>query len=158
MKRRSLKNILFRLILQNSTPGGIALGAAIGAFIAVLPVYGFHTILVIIAAIIVPPANKVAILLGTNISLPPTVPFITWGGYEIGRMLLPGRFDPLQLSDFKHITFQGIASRYQPLFLGSVILGVICAVGVYFLVFFVVKRIKERKKHGARARHKHKKI
>lgn len=157
MRRRRVKNIIFRLILQSSTPGGIALGAAIGAFIAILPLYGFHTILVVIAAIIVPPANKVAIFLGTNISLPPTVPFITWGGYEIGRWLLPGRFDPLQLSDFKKITFQSVVDRYQPLFLGSVILGVICAVIVYFLTLIVVKRI-QRKRHAKRNRHKHKEI
>jgi len=158
LKRRRLKNIFFRLILQNSTPAGIALGAAIGAFIGILPVYGLHTVLVVIAAIIVRPANKVAILLGTNISLPPTVPFITWAGYEIGRLILWGRFEPLHWSDFKHITFHNVISRYEPLFLGSVILGVICAVVVYCLIFLVVKRIKERKKHGAGAKRKHKKV
>ncbi len=152
------KRLLIQLILGNSTPNGIALGAAIGAFIGILPLYGLHTVLVVIAAIIVRPANKAAIFLGTNISLPPTVPFITWAGYELGRLILWGKFDPLTWSDFKNINFQKIAILYQPLFLGSVILGVICGLVVYSIVFFVVKRIKERKIHGKRAKHKHQEI
>ncbi len=152
------KRILLRLILKNSTPGGIALGAAIGAFIGILPVYGLHTILVIIAAIIVRPANKAAIFLGTNVSLPPTVPFITWAGYELGRVILWGRFDPLSWSDFKNITFQKISSHYQPLFLGSVLLGFICALITYFVTLFVVRGIKGRRKNGRRREHKDKEI
>lgn len=146
-----IKRILIRLFTGNSTPHGIALGIAIGVFIGILPVYGLHTILVIIAAIIVRPANKFAILLGTNISLPPTVPFITWTGYEIGRFILKGRFEPLQWSDFKNISFKYITSHYEPLFLGSVILGIICALVIYFIVFFVVKGIKERRARAGKS-------
>jgi len=144
----NIKRVFFRLLLGNSTPHGIALGVAIGAFIGVLPLYGLHTVLVILAAIIVRPANKFAILLGTNVSLPPTVPFITWAGYETGRFILKGRFPPLQWSDLKNISFKSIIDHYEPLFLGSVILGIICALAIYFLVFFVVKGIikKRRKK------------
>lgn len=147
----NLKIIFFRLLLGNSTPHGIALGIAIGAFIGILPLYGLHTVLVILAAIIVRPANKVAILLGTNVSLPPTVPFITWAGYEIGRFILWGRFDPLKWSDFKNISFQYILSHYAPLFLGSVILGLICALIIYIIVFFVVKGFKERRARAGKS-------
>lgn len=154
----NFKRIFLRLLLGNSTPQGIALGVAIGAFIGILPLYGLHTVLVIIAAILVRPANKVAILLGTNISLPPTVPFITWSGYEIGRFILKGRFEALQWSDFKNISFQYILNHYEPLFLGSVILGVICAPAIYFMVFFVIKGIKRRRKRAGRSRSKDKKI
>ena len=143
------KIIFLKLIREHNTPHEIALGAAIGAFIGVLPVYGLHTVLAIVAALIVRPANKIAILLGTNISLPPTVPFITWVGYEIGRFLIKGDLEPFSLAFFKDLTFQKITSHYWPLFLGSFILGVLCAVMVYGLTFFVVKKIKERKSHGA---------
>lgn len=145
--KSKFKIILAKLVLQNSTPNGIALGIAIGVFIGILPLYGLHTILVVIAAIIVRPANKVAIFLGTNISLPPTVPFITWAGYEVGRFMFKGRFDPLSWSDFKNITFQKIAMRYQPLFFGSVVLGFICAAVAYLLTFFIVRNIINRRKH-----------
>jgi uncharacterized protein (TIGR03546 family) len=154
----NFKRIFLRLLLGNSTAHGIALGVAIGAFIGILPLYGLHTVLVIIAAILVRPANKAAILLGTNVSLPPTVPFITWSGYEIGRFILKGRFEPLQWSDFKNISFEYIIKHYEPLFLGSVILGVVCALVIYFIIFFLVKVIKRRRKRAGRSRSKDKKI
>ena len=139
-----IKEILVKLIRQHNSPQEIALGAGIGAFICVLPVYGLHTVLVILAAIIVRPANKIAIFLGTNLSLPPTVPFITWAGYEIGRFILKGNLPPLSWDFFKHLTFGKIAHYYGPLFLGSLVLGVICAAIVYGLTFFAVKIIKNQ--------------
>ena len=141
------KEIFDKLIHQHNSPQEIALGAAIGTFICCLPVYGLHTVLVILAAIIVRPANKIAIFLGTNLSLPVTLPFITWAGYEIGRFILKGDLPPLNWEFFKHLTFSKIANLYGPLFLGSVILGVICAVVVYGIIFLVVKKLKEKKRH-----------
>lgn len=148
------KKILVQLIRQHNSPQEVALGAGIGAFISVLPVYGLHTVLVILAAIIVRPANKIAIFLGTNLSLPPTIPFITWAGYEIGRFILKGNLPPLTWEFFKHLTFQKIIGFYQPLFLGSLVLGVICAIVVYGLTFLVVKKVKERKSNDSESKNK----
>jgi len=143
---------------MNNTSHDIALGTAIGVFIAILPLYGFHTILVIIAAIIVRRANKIAILVGTNISLPPTVPFITWAGYEIGRLMLGNTLPPLRWIDFKGITFNKILHFYPPLLLGSLVLAFVCAALFYFITFFIVKVLRERREHAKRSRHSHKKI
>jgi uncharacterized protein (TIGR03546 family) len=148
------KEILAKLIRQHNSPHEIALGAGIGAFISVLPVYGLHTVLVILAAIIVRPANKIAIFLGTNLSIPLTLPFITWAAYELGRFILKGSLPPLSWEFFKHLTFQKIASLYGPLFLGSLVLGVICAIVVYGLTFFVVKKLKERHSNGPGSKNK----
>ena len=142
------KKIIVSLVRLNNSPPEIALGVAIGVFIGILPVYGLHTVLVILAAILVRPANKIAILLGTNISLPPTVPIITWSGYDIGRFILRGNFEPLSWGFFKTLTWQKIYSHYQPLFLGSVILGALCASVAYLVTFFIVKGVKSRKQHA----------
>jgi uncharacterized protein (DUF2062 family) len=125
-----MKIKIMRLLLQNKTPHAIALGVAIGAFIAILPVYGLHTVLVIAAAFLVRPANKIAILVGTNVSLPPTLPFITWGGYSIGRFILGGDYPVLGWQAFKNFnlkSLKGFMHFYYPLFVGSVILGLVCA-------------------------------
>ena len=148
------KKLLVKLIRQHSSPHEIALGAGIGAFISVLPIYGLHTVLVILAAIIVRPANKIAIFLGTNLSLPPTIPFITWAAYEIGRFILKKDLPPLDWGFFKDLTFQKITSFYQPLFLGSLVLGVVCATVVYSLTFFVVKKVKKRSSHASGSKNK----
>lgn len=144
------RKLAVRLLRLNNTPHEIALGVAIGVFIGILPLYGLHTVLVVIAAVLVRPANKIAIFLGTSISLPPTVPPITWAGYEIGRRILNKEFEPLSWSVFQNITFQKICCYYQPLFLGSVVLGIICAAIFYFLVFFVARKLILRRKLARR--------
>ena len=149
-----LKRRFIHALRSHSSPHEIALGAGIGAFISVLPIYGLHTVLVILAAIIVRPANKIAIFLGTNLSLPPTIPFITWAAYEMGRFIIKKDLPPLDGGFFKNLTFQKITSFYQPLFLGSLVLGVVCAIVVYSLTFFVVKKVKERSSHASGSKNK----
>jgi len=144
---KKIKEAMVHFVKWHSTPPEIALGVAIGAFIAVLPLYGLHTVLVIIAIFLIPRANKIAILLGTNISLPPTLPFITWGGYEIGRFILRKDYPDLQEAYFKHLNWQTIKSLYYPLFIGSIVLGLICAVILYLITFLIVKKIKNRHTH-----------
>ena len=143
---RKIKELLSRLLKLNNSPPEIALGVAIGVIIAVMPLYGFHTLLCIIFAFLIPPANKIAILIGTNISLPPTLPFITWAGYNIGRLILGKAYPPLSLSAFKAITFKNVLNFYYPLFIGSFILGILLAVIFYFLTLWVIK--KRRKSKG----------
>ncbi|MFA6349928.1 MAG: DUF2062 domain-containing protein [Candidatus Omnitrophota bacterium] len=141
------KRFLVKLLKLNNTPPEIALGTAIGVFIAILPMYGLHTVMVVIAAVLVRRANKIAILLGTNISLPPTVPFITWAGYEIGRYILRGNYPALALVDFKQLTIKKVLHLYPPLFLGSIILGLVCAVVFYFLIYYIMTRLRKRNQH-----------
>ena len=143
--RWRFKRLIIKLLKYNNTAPEIALGIAMGVFIAVLPVYGLHTVLVIITALLVRRSNKLAILLGTNISLPPTVPFITWVGYEIGRLIFWGKYPPLLWVDFKKLDLAKLTKLYPPLFLGSVVLGFICAVVFYFLVYFIVVKFKSKK-------------
>jgi len=140
------KETLRRLVRLNNTPREISLGVAIGVFIAITPLYGFHTIMVIIAAILVRRANKIAILAGTNISIPPTFPFITWTGYEIGRLILRGDYPDLNWAYFKQFSIKRIQEFYYPLFIGSLILGLILAVVFYFITLSVILGWKRRRR------------
>ena len=142
---KRLKEKALSLLKLHNAPSEIALGVAIGVFIAILPVYGLHTILVIIAAFLLRRANIVAMLVGTNISLPPTVPFITWAGYSIGRLMLGETYPYLSWEMFKGISYKSILKFYYPLLLGSLVLAIICAVVFYFLTLnFMNKRRKAK--------------
>lgn len=150
-----LKNQPFRqkiktLLHMNSTPPEIALGVAIGVFICTLPVYGLHTVLMIIAAVLIKRANKVAIFIGTNFSQAPTLPFITWAGYEIGRAILPGRYPPFSFSFFRHFDFRHFGDFYTPLFIGSVVLGILCGGFFYGLTYVIVTQRNKWKEHQGR--------
>jgi len=135
------------LLKFNASPHGIALGVAIGVFIGVLPVYGLHTVLMVLAAILIPSTNKIAIFIGTNISLLPTIPLITWGGYEIGRFILVKDYPDLSWAYFSRMDFQMFKEFYYPLFIGSFFLGLILALLFYFIVFCIAAQwFKRRKK------------
>jgi uncharacterized protein (DUF2062 family) len=141
---RTIKQRFLGLLRLNNTPKEIALGVAIGVFIAILPVYGLHTVLVVIFALLVRRANRIAILAGTNISLPPTLPFITWAGYSLGRLIAGKGYPALSWSVFKGFSYKSIFRFYFPLFIGSFVLGIICAVIFYFFTLWFINRRRRR--------------
>ena len=56
MPKKSVKETivaLVRFLKAHNDPHEIALGVAIGSFIAILPLYGLHTALCVIAAILI---------------------------------------------------------------------------------------------------------
>lgn len=134
--------VLVKLLKEHHDPHGIALGVAIGAFIGITPLYGLHTVLCIAALFLVPRANKIAILLGTNISIPPTVATITWTAYDIGRLLLPGRnYPPLSLEYLRNFRIEKMSEFYFPLLVGSLVLGTAVALGLYIVTRIVAGRL-----------------
>ena len=150
--KKSFREIIvafFRLLKAHHEPQEIALGVAIGSFIAVLPLYGLHTILCVVAAVLVRKANKLAILLGTNVSLPPTVATITWTAYDIGRFLLAEKhYPPLSWEYIKNFKIARVSEFYYPLFVGSLVLGLLCAVFFYFLTLIIARYLRNRRTHG----------
>ena len=67
--RLAFKERFLKLWRSNISPNEIALGVAIGVFIGITPLYGFHIIMATISAFTIKRVNKVAIFLGMNISL-----------------------------------------------------------------------------------------
>ena len=149
MPKKSVKEMIAAVVAvfkAHNDPQEIALGVALGAFIAVLPVYGLHTILCVIVALLIPRANKLAILLGTNISLPPTVPAITWTAYDIGRSLLANKhYPPLSWEYIRNFKVSRLSEFYFPLFIGSVVLGLICATVLYFATLVVTDHLRKKR-------------
>jgi len=139
-ERPALKERFLDLWRSHSSPHEIALGMAIGAFIGITPFYGFHIITAIIAAFTMKRVNKAAIFLGMNISLPPTIPFITWAGYSIGRKMLGDAYPPLGWDAFKHINFDTFLHYFYALLVGSLVLGIVVSVLIYFVTLWIFKR------------------
>jgi hypothetical protein len=143
---KKIKGFFITLVELNNTPHEIALGVAVGVFIGITPLYGFHTILAVLAALLIPRTHKIAIIIGSNISLPITAPFISWTGYQIGRFLLNKNFPDIRLSTLKHFSYKEIGDILYPLFLGSFILGIIGAFVFYFIILFAIKKKRGRTK------------
>jgi uncharacterized protein (DUF2062 family)/putative flippase GtrA len=139
--RTTLKARILDLWRSRSSPHEIALGVAIGVFIGITPFYGFHILSALFAAFIIKRVNKVAIFLGINISLPPTIPFITWAGYSIGRKILASAaYPPLGWDAFRHFSYDVFFNFFYALIVGSLVLGIALGFLFYFLTLWVFKR------------------
>ena len=116
------KKHLIKLIRLNNTPAEIALGVAVGVFIGVTPLYGAHTLMVVLFAILIPRTNKIAMLAGSNLSNPLTAPFISCTAYQIGRAVLGKNFPPIHWKALRPFNYSDIWNILYPLFLGSLII------------------------------------
>jgi uncharacterized protein (DUF2062 family) len=150
-----------------TTPHAVGLGLATGVFVAFLPVLGIQ-MLVAVAIAWAGRANVGAAVLGTFAGNPLTWPAMWIGSYLLGLMLL-GETGPMTVEEFQR-TLSGLAetpvSRYdpfammdaagkllwpilKPLFVGSLVLGLISGSALYFIGRLAAEVFRTRRQHQA---------
>jgi hypothetical protein len=70
--------------------GRLALAVGLGLFLGIAPIWGFQMLAVAGLAHVLR-LNKAVALLASNISIPPMMPFILYGGLALGHWLFTGR-------------------------------------------------------------------
>ncbi|PID71219.1 MAG: glycosyltransferase [Flavobacteriales bacterium] len=120
-----------------------SLSVALGTFIGMSPLWGFHTILAIVLAAVFR-LNKVISFVFSNVSLPVFIPFIIYGSLKMGGWVLNKKF-VLSWEHFdKNFDLKLHLVQY---IVGSFVLATIVAVcfGVLSLLFLgITKKIKLR--------------
>jgi uncharacterized protein (DUF2062 family) len=148
---RRLRTRAIRVMLKNSEPRMVALGAAIGVFVSVLPCIGFQMVLAILIATALG-ANKLAATAFVWVSNP----LFFYMDYAIGKALL----------DALHVTTTGPAALswydfagqlaknlFLPVLVGSPIFGLLCGlltyiVGVHVVTFYRGRAAQKRAAAG----------
>lgn len=126
-----------RLLKEDATPSGLALAAAIGTFLAVLPLIGVH-MLVILYVCIRLRLNKIMALAIQNLFMPPLSPFLC---IELGYFLRYGEW----LTDFTLQTcLYEMHHRLYEWLLGSLVLAPVFAVLIWFIVYGVTTLLTSR--------------
>ena len=130
--------VLKMLLLENATPEGLAMSAAIGIFLAVLPILFMHTLVILYVSLRLN-LNKVVALNVQHLAMPPFIPALC---IEVGYYLRHGAW----LTDLSFKTvFEQFSSRLYEWFLGSLIIGPIAAVlvgGLMYIAAIVIKRVR----------------
>jgi glycosyltransferase involved in cell wall biosynthesis len=128
--------VLRMLIEENATPEGLAMSAAIGMFLAVLPLLFLHTVVILYVSLRLN-LNKIVSLNVQHLAMPPFVPAVC---IEVGYYLRHGQW----LTDLSFATvFAQFSSRLYEWFLGSLIVGPVLAVVVGGLVFGTAAAIRK---------------
>jgi hypothetical protein len=158
-------NLLYRLrktireaVLLKENPHKIALGMAIGVFISFTPFFGLHTVLAIACAFIFR-THKLSTIAGAWVNLPWIAPFVYIFSFWLGKVLLwrgLGLVDSADTWESIRLAFsswagfgQGFVSVALPLLVGTTHLGLLAALGAYFLTLRSVRRwLKEEEEEG----------
>lgn len=144
------------IVSQDDTPRSIALGAALGTFIAFTPTVGMQMVLVLLIAWLTKPLfrfNQVAALVAVYISNPVTTLPIYWFNYYIGTFFVPGDLTRQQLAEL--LNYDGFVAWWRslwaltieigsPLVLGSVLVGLCCAFAVYPVIFWLANSLQKK--------------
>jgi len=128
---------VLRLLLQeNATPAGLAWSAAVGLFLAVLPILFAHSLVILYVALRLN-LNKIVALNVQHLAMPPFVPALC---IEVGYYMRHGQW----LTDLSFATvFAQFSSRLYEWFLGSLIIAPLLAVLVGAIMYVSATVIKK---------------
>ncbi|MFP4106836.1 MAG: DUF2062 domain-containing protein [Phycisphaerae bacterium] len=157
--RRIKDFVIFRVLHANDTPHRIALGMAIGIFVTWTPTIGFQ-MLITLGLCLLFRANKAVGVPVVWISNPFTVIPIYGTNYALGCVLTGrkiGKFDVIESAMKTSGGWWDKAVAWAertwdialPLWVGSVVIGLILSTGMYFLTYYSVLayRSQRRAKH-----------
>jgi glycosyltransferase involved in cell wall biosynthesis len=109
-------------LFQKSTSIGF------GVFMGVVPIWGFQMLVATLLSYIFR-LNKIIVLIFSNISIPPLIPFILFGSYYAGHLIIGGE----KLIFSSEIDLENVQSVLKQYLIGSVIFALL--LGFIFFIF-----------------------
>ncbi|WP_244147286.1 DUF2062 domain-containing protein [Desulfonatronovibrio hydrogenovorans] len=151
-------NIPFRFSLKRFTrywylklsriresPHSVAMGLSVGVFVGCLPIIPFQTVVALGLAFAFR-CNKIAAALGTWVTNPLYAPFVYYGLYLVGKMIIPvGRkeFDP---EDLTLMNIVGIGWDFFGLMLfGGIVVGLVLSMSTYLASVRIIRSYHDRR-------------
>lgn len=168
---RWMRFFKFRILHANDSPHRIALGIALGLFLAWTPLYGFHILMALGLSILLR-ANKFAALTSVWVCNPFTIIPIYYPNYLLGRKLLrlfqvdtnaESSYNQIQQFFSQTSLYSNLAGLFQAkfwqnlfallwyksheLWIGSLIMAALVALAAYFVTCNLVIRYRKTHPH-----------
>jgi len=112
----------------------IALSVCLGVFIGLTPFWGYQIILIVIFAQLLK-LNKAIALIAGHISIPPMIPLILYGGYNIGGAFF-AHSTPISFS--KDLSLEMVRNNFFQYVIGSFILAAVAAVVLSLFTYLLL--------------------
>jgi uncharacterized protein (DUF2062 family) len=140
-KRKTLRQTATEFFAEHAhEPARVALAVGLGLFCGIAPIWGYQMLAAGTLAHLLR-LNKAITLLASNISIPPIMPFILYGGLALGHWLLTG-----QRLNFSGQQFtRALALQYLGQWcIGSVALGAVVGTMGTLTTYSVARLLRQR--------------
>ena len=138
-----IKNIIQNFFCQKGSDSQKSLSLGFGIFMGIVPIWGFQMLAAVFLAYLLK-LNKVIVLISSNISIPPFIPFIIFGSLYTGNFIIGGE-KIIFSSDINLDNIQSVLKQYL---IGSIIfallLGFIFST-LSYLLLKISKKLIEKK-------------
>jgi uncharacterized protein (DUF2062 family) len=118
-----------------------AVSIALGIFMGIVPIWGFQMLTAVSLAMLFR-LNKVLVLIASNVSIPPMIPFIIFGSYKTGAVWMGSH--PGHLEFDRNISLESIRNNLTQYILGGITLAVIAGCIAGLLAFGFLKLFKKK--------------
>ncbi|MEK6201382.1 MAG: DUF2062 domain-containing protein [Desulfobulbaceae bacterium] len=159
--QRSARYFYFKFIRLQGDPQSLALGAAVGVFIGIIPIMPLHTILIVVITLITRTSTITALLTSFLVSNPITYVPQYYLSTIVGNLLTPYQLTWPRIKEALELLLQhqGLYTSLMVLVdlgyeavivlvVGGAVLALPCAIGSYFLslrLFLQIRRKRCRK-------------
>ncbi|MBU1199541.1 MAG: DUF2062 domain-containing protein [Nanoarchaeota archaeon] len=127
-----------------TSPNSIALGFAIGAFIAILPTFGFGLLIGLLVILIFQKVNKFSMIIAFAVFNPLMLTPIYLLSYKLGYLL----FGNASVVSFNIVLLDQIYHFSRRFLVGNLIIAIIISIPCYFLIRYLVwlyRKVKQKK-------------
>ncbi|WP_143883207.1 DUF2062 domain-containing protein [Chryseobacterium binzhouense] len=136
-KKKSFKKFIQEDVLESEGSNRIkSFSIALGVFIGLTPLWGFHTLLVISLSVLFK-LNKVLAFIASNVSLPPFIPFIIIASLILGSPFVSGESDLIH----QEWNFDLVKNNILQYAIGSFILACMMSVISGVAVFLFLNKV-----------------
>ena len=131
---------------EQASPERLGVAMGVGVFCGLSPLLGLQTVLALALAYLFK-LNKLAVLIGLQISFPPVMPFLVLAEIELGELLLRGALMPLTVDRVRGMSGREIFEKFfVDLTVGGLVLGVVlgAAIGCATTAWIRRRRARQR--------------
>ncbi|MEC3906109.1 DUF2062 domain-containing protein [Tamlana sp. 2201CG12-4] len=147
-KKKGIKRFIVEDFLGNQdSPRKKATSIALGIFIGLSPLWGFHTVIVLFLALVLN-LNKAIAFAFSNVSIPPFIPFVVLASLYMGNAVL-GLDHTYTLTDIS-MDFEAL-KHLKTYIIGSISLAVVASLSLGLLSYFLLLLFKNKKVTTANA-------
>lgn len=143
VKKKGIRKYWKENVLRSDDPPiKKACAIALGIFIGISPLWGFHTVLAISLAVVFK-LNRTITFLFSNISIPPLIPFVIYGSYQTGAIVMGKKMDAtLNIEDIKSGT--DVFKSLGQYVIGSFMLAIVSSLilGILAYLYFSYRKSK----------------